>query len=458
MNRKHIYIALGLIALLIKLYFEFRIELIPGINGGYYPVQTRSILENGTLALVDMPVVFYLNALIIKLISWFSTGYDMNHQILVTSKVLGSIFIPLILVPLYFISKQIIHNSRSRFYEYVIIALSVFSFAPLVLGADYMKNALGLLVLSSFIYFFMLYMKTRQLKHLILAVVLLFITFIHFGTFTVSLLFFTLGLLITFRRKAIIPVIVVVIVSILCIALMDSSRAVRIFFWWKKLGVPYSLANYPQEILNLIFTWLIVAIGGHTLKLHYKEIPAISRKQMLLLLGFIAILGFPFYEFGVRLRFGLMLFIPQTIILLFIYPYVNKLLKTSIPVVVLILIGMSLALNLSQPKQAAISQEAYADLENLASKIENPSNTIIFARHGFEWWVAWDLKTKIANSHLKVDEEIIAKYENVLFLSQKTGVNDLYPGKSKVFLDPIIPENSELVYSSEYYNLYKYVP
>jgi hypothetical protein len=69
MKRGTFFILIGILALLTKLIIEFRTSLIPGIGGGYNPVQIRAILETGRLVINDMPFVFYLNALSVKLYS-----------------------------------------------------------------------------------------------------------------------------------------------------------------------------------------------------------------------------------------------------------------------------------------------------------------------------------------------------------------------------------------------------
>jgi hypothetical protein len=61
----------GLISFIIRFYLNFSQELIPGVNGGYYPLQVRTLLAFGYLGFSDMPLLFYLNAMIIKIISLF---------------------------------------------------------------------------------------------------------------------------------------------------------------------------------------------------------------------------------------------------------------------------------------------------------------------------------------------------------------------------------------------------
>jgi len=67
MTRKIIYLLFGGLLLVLRLVFNFSYELIPGINGGYYPLQIRTVLESGRLGFPDMPLYFYLNAGLVRL-------------------------------------------------------------------------------------------------------------------------------------------------------------------------------------------------------------------------------------------------------------------------------------------------------------------------------------------------------------------------------------------------------
>jgi len=61
--------------MLIRAKVMFGTSLVPGMNGAYYLVQVRSIIEKGVLGEPDMPLVFYLQAgfaLLIKLFSRLS--------------------------------------------------------------------------------------------------------------------------------------------------------------------------------------------------------------------------------------------------------------------------------------------------------------------------------------------------------------------------------------------------
>lgn len=458
MKRKHIYIAIGAIAFLTKLFIEFQTSLIPGINGGYYPIQIRSIIESGTMAISDVPIVFYFNAFIVKLLSFFVSNGEINSLIINVVKIVGATAIPIILIPLYYITKKITDKKISKFYEYSLIAFIVLSFSPLEFCSEVMKNAFGLFFLTCFIYNYLQYIQEQNRKTLFFTLLsLIIIAITHFGVFSISILLFVIGLIVIHNKKAIIPIFITVISGFVVISIFDFNRAISLFTIWKQaFALPYRLAFYPQGIINLLFSIFIVSLIIGVLRKNKDIIKDNHKKFLKIFLYFIIFMAFPLYNFELGRRFGLMLFVPQTIVLLLMFPYLKPKLRIIIPIIVLLITGSSLIYNYSYPKQTIITQEAYNDLKNISNLISNPDKTIIVTRHGIDWWTVWSLRTKMAHPHIKIDDEMLAKYDDILILTQKKGRNKLYPGKNSPFTDPIVPENSTLFYSSDFYDVYKF--
>lgn len=463
MRRRTFYILIGIITFCVRLYFEYRTYLIPGIGGGYNPVQIRAIIETGRLAFTDVPFVFYLNACFVKLLSLFITNQEINELIINVVKIAGSASVPLLLIPLFLINEKLTDKNITGFFEFSLVAFSVLSFSPLELSAEATKNALGLSFMTMFIFVWLQYFKTQKIKFLIITLLLLLLIAItHFGVFSISILFFVIGLVIVFKRKAIIPIIATIIAGALFISIFDPERAKSMFLIWAKaFKLPFRLFFYPQGILYLVLSIFIILIITRVLKESKNKIPPIHRKFLQMFFYFIIFLAFPFFNFELGRRLGLMLFVPQTIVLLLIYPYLNIRLKKIIPVVALIIVTSSVIYNCTNPKEAIISQEAYNDIRNIKEVIKDPEETLIYTRHGMEYWIIWDLRTKIAQPQIRLSDKLISDYSEILFLKQKKGWEVIYPGFNNrhlnnpvSFMDPVVPEQSTLIYSSEYYDLY----
>lgn len=116
----------------------------------------------------------------------------------------------------------------------------------------------------------------------------------------------------------------------------------------------------------------------------------------------------------------------------------------------------SLFFNLGNMKPPSINAEVFNDLKKLETQIDEPDKTIIVARHGLEWWAAWGLRTKVAQDKA-VDQKMLGKYEQIIFLVQKKGINQMHAGKDSPFHEPMPPPKSKLIYISEYFNAYEWI-
>ncbi|MDB9484165.1 hypothetical protein PN476_16265 [Dolichospermum circinale CS-537/05] len=106
-------------------------------------MQVRAILKQGSLSFADMPLLLYLDAGIIKMISLlnFSVTDDL---ILNVVKLIDSISVPILLIPLYKISRYEKDN-LTKAEEFSQVCFAVLSFSPLILLSDLQKNAVAII-------------------------------------------------------------------------------------------------------------------------------------------------------------------------------------------------------------------------------------------------------------------------------------------------------------------------
>ncbi len=458
MRSKHIFLLVFCVGVLIRLILNFSIELIPG-GGGYYPVQINAILENGILAIRDMPCIFYVNAMIVKILSFLLPNVGLKDLIIIVYKIIDSISLPIILFPLYMIQRDLFRNNYSKIFLFAVAGYAVLSYSPLELTSDAQKNSVALVFLMFFIYYYLMYMDKRTRKHLIYSLLMLVMIYIsHFGTFTISVCFLLISLIIRYRWKAVFPVIVISATGTLLVAVFDSERALSLVTFWMRvftIFVSRRLVYYPQGIFNYISTIILLWYIIKLFKTKGAELPENTREMIWFFMIYILVLAFPFYKFEFGRRLGLMLFVPQSIILLLLYPYLKEKVRVILSAFVLLLVVFTTSFRLIDPKPFTVTDEAYADLKKIGEKIKDPESTIIYVRHTLEWWVAWENGVHIAMPGVEVDDEMIEKYDQILFLVQKKGANSLYPGKISPFINPTLPENNELFYDSEYFELYE---
>lgn len=455
MGKKTVYFILGLLAFGFRLFQELQSSIVTGINGGYYPVQVRSILEHGHLAMNDMPFVFYVNALLVKSLAWLFPSQPLEALIIFGIKILGALSIPLVVIPLYKIINNYLEYKPTKLLEYSLVTFVLFSFSPLYLSAEMMKNAYAIVGFTYFLYLLLCFFKCRSVKHGVLMLLsLIFIAFTHFGVLAISIIFLFIYLVSIYKVKALVPILVMAALGFLVVWWLDPFRAynaINIFEEW--FGLPWRIAFYPAGIASFIFSVLISVALFFSIR--NDEVAAKQKQLITIFLWFFIVLSIPLLRFELWRRFNLMLFIPQTIALLLVFPYLIASYQKKFVVLLCMVSILSVIYNLIQPKQSSISTESYKDLAFVADEVSNPEQTIIMVRHGLDWWIVWQLKTKIAQSHIKVDKSMVCKYKDIMFLRQNKGHNDLYPGPGSPFFNPSVPKNSILLYKSDYFELYK---
>lgn len=439
---------------MIRLYFNFSQDLIPGVNGGYYPLQVRSILTNGQLGFSDMPLLFYLDAFFIKIISLF--GFTITDTLILNAvKLVDSFSIPLLLIPLYKIIR-LSKPSSLKYFDASIIAFSVLSFSPLILTSDLQKNALAIVFLFGFIAYFLSYLIKKKKSAILLSVIFLFLTGLtHFGTFVFALFFLLLAVYYSYQKKAIIPLTIVIAASVGLVAIFDLSRFNRLLSLWSEVFEKPALLNRmlaPPDFLNILFSIFLAIFGIITLKTKSSKLTSYQKAIIFSSIVCLLTLSFPLLDGEYFKRLGLLLFIPQIILILQTIPTFSVRQLKTISIFLFVFTSLSIFAVSGHSKETVIDTSAYENLKKLNSVIENGNETIIIARHGLEWWTAWALHTKVGQEKA-IDKDFIEKYKNIIFITQINGFSD--DKQRTPFHEPAVPQNSKLIFSSHYFKAFK---
>jgi len=454
MNKNIVFISIGIIALLLRLFVNFRFELIPGINGGYYPVQVRQLLENGWIGFNDMPLYFLLNAFFVWLIDLF-IDIDKNRLILYTVKIVDAFNFIGILFPVYFLFKNK-KVSDKTIHKLSFALFTVLSIAPMILLSDNQKNSFGILMAFLFLSYIILNIQNLGFKQKFIAAVLLIMVLLsHFGTFVILLLLIALYLFFTYRKKAVLPIIVLSVLSFSFISVFDFSRAKRmVTFIFQIFQHPAFLQLQPPDFLNLLFAIVLLFFAFKVLKRMKSsgtsiifstkfEINVIKANIWLLIILSLPVISDDYFR-----RFQILTYIPVLLLLIFIFVYITNLQKVVLTVFMLAMVFVSIPMVLKE-KLPAITYQAFTDLKNIGTLI-NTETPIVIARHGLEWWTAWALGCKIAQEKALAPNS--AQYPNIYVLKQISGKTAL----RQHFNEPLLNEKVQLIYKSDYFELYKY--
>jgi hypothetical protein len=442
-----------------------------GVDGGYYPLQVRNILKTGFLSFNDVPLYFYFCAFIVKAISFLGFA-TTDESIISVIKIVDSTALPLLAIPLF---KMVSRNERPISFAaaLAILSFAVLSFTPFFILGDLQKNAFAIPLAFIFILLFEDYLINPVKRNLIaVGFLLVFIALSHFGVFTFCLAFLIISLIIIYRKKAIIPSLIIFFVGVGMIALFDFNRAFRLITFWKVIFERPALLQGPLPfplLLNVLISYLLAGFGIFQFRRFKNRLDKASAYMVLTLIVLLAVFAFPLVDQQYFPRFNVLLFIPQLLLIAYLIR-MNQKLAFPFSISLVLLTIWSIFMYFSEEKKPCIDDQTFHDLQNINKYVaENKENSIIIARHGLEFWTAWTLNVRVGQDRA-MDKIGLEKYRNVIFLQQKNedgqgsfGSRLLRKPRIRMSgrppLEPPmvrpVPENFKLIYSSSYFNAYQ---
>lgn len=135
----------------LRAFVNFSSPLVPKVNGAYYLVQVRSLLERGRLAFPDLPLAFLLESAVARLLRAF--GLPTDRAVMLAVKLVDTIVPPLAAVPAALLASRL----RPGVDEASLLPTScatppsaaafwvALSCSPIALSGDFHKNAIGML-------------------------------------------------------------------------------------------------------------------------------------------------------------------------------------------------------------------------------------------------------------------------------------------------------------------------
>ena len=464
-----------LTAIIIRLYISFSHNLILGMDGGYYPLQVRNILNTGLLGFNDVPLYFYFCAFIVKVLSMM--GLTVSNEIIITVvKIVDSVALPLLAIPMFkmiFRKEQNIPLSAGI----ALLLFAILSFTPFMILGDLQKNAFAF----PFAFIFMLYLEDfivnpDKRNAMAVFILLTLIALSHFGVFTFCLVFLILLLFVVYRKNAILPSVAVVFVGYAIVLLFDHNRAFRLITFWKVIFERPALLQGPLPfpvLLNLIFSCFLAILGIFQFRKYKGNTHKVTKTMVISLIVAIFIFAFPFYEMQYVQRFNVLLLVPQILLVLNLIR-MNPKLASPLSISLVLLTTLSIFMYFSEGKKPIMDDMAFQDLQNISKYLpENKENSIIIATHGLEFWTSLALNVRVGQDRA-IDKIGLDKYSNVIFLQQKNeerqgslgrkpfrrpkigegGLPPMGPGMGPQ-MRLQVPENFKLIYSSPYFNAYQ---
>ncbi|PHS05148.1 MAG: hypothetical protein COA88_12715 [Kordia sp.] len=466
-------IIIMLVVASISLNFHFSGNyVLAGVDGPYYPLQVRSMMEHFHLGLPDMPLLFIFEGLIAKFFLLLQLGTS-EECILFAVKLVDILIPPLAAIPVFLLSKELRPNKkRVYFLSYLIVGYSVLNFTTILKFANnFQKNAVAVVLIFFYLYYIfriLKYSKRRDVYYLFL--VLLACVLTHFGSASI-LLFITGTIFLSylgynkklFQRvnfKSITILFAPLFLILSTVAIFDSNRFDRLLY------LPFKVFESP--VLLMIFDGQEIArylnpinfIAPNLLAIIALIIFIVYRKTMdkhvkvfgfgLLISAFL--LASPLIGIEWASRFYMMSYIPIVGIYLIFFNTVKSKWILVFPVFIFsILICIPLILGFKSPMLQSISNDAYLEFKQIRNKIIFSKNTAIVARQDLRILGSWEFRTKgIANYLLTKNQ--FKKYDDVYFLQQTNGINYTQETPGSILK---IPADSHKVFHGDYFELYK---
>ena len=433
-----------MVAVAARAWLLFGTDFVPGVNGAYYLVQARALMERSVLGIPDMPLTFHLHAalawLLIKVV-----GIGQADAILWAVKLCDAVLPPLVAWPVFVLVRRWAKaRGQDDGVPLAAAALVCFAWPWLRMVGDLQKNSLALVWLA------LLAMALHRwlgaptpMRGMVVLACLLLLGLTHIGVLgvTVVMLVLVMGVFLGRRDsvswRRVLPwlmagLLLLVLAGALVLWKYDPARIHRLItalthpaeFSDDGLQGPGPPRGGINPLRGLPYLGFAAAVlPGLGVAWHRRNhLPA---ADVALLTGAaltVLVITGPWFGMDKAMRFYLIALLPAIMVgafgvLQIQSPWLRRSLTGGI---LLIGIGSTLT-TLRRGGSAILSDAALVELRSLAKHVAQPAHTLISAQHGVEWWTAWLLHTRVAQaSALQPDDW--QRYNSVCFLEIKSGL------------------------------------
>jgi hypothetical protein len=474
--------AIVFIGTLLRALLLFSTTLVPGINGAYYLVQARSLIERGKLGIPDLPLTFTVQAQLAKIVQWIS-GASLESSIVFAVKCADAALPPLVAIPVFALVRQWTRRAGTGYWVPACAALAAAAGAPaLMMVGDFQKNSLALLWLASLLWSLHEWLDEPSFKRAVLPVLFLgLIGITHIGVFGWALALTAPVMAIALWRSApeirrrILPWLFAgggacAVAAGLVLWKFDPARISKLTNaalhpitylqqnqrpgnppnGGARFGAPNMPNGFRPQFGNdrgnfqpggmpnrfsgrqgflMNWNWLP---GAALLAASVGALAAVWFKRKSLPVASIAVIGAcglvlfalcgPWVTGDKVMRFRLIAVGPALLCASFALIQLNPTkMRNALAAIMMLALVIPGILHASQGGTPVITNEAAAELKSISPTIAAPEKTLIVARHGLEWWTAWYLHTHIAHENA-VTAADWKNFDNVYFLHQKAGM------------------------------------
>ena len=433
MNKKNmldIIVPTILFAIAFLIYFRIltRYPLVYGIDGPYYLIQIRSLIENGSLKYGDPPLVFLMFYLFSRIFEDLILGVKFGTALMVS----------LISFPLY---KLLLKISGNRIASLSTTIIALFSPQIFRLMEDLLKNAVGCLFLLSFLYYLHKTIENGKRNDVLLAVLFLVLTGLtHILTLGMAILFLILYPIFyaILRReyKSVLKRIFPIIASLVLFTAIALTLFYNYFtdFFKGEAFIEDLISSEGASLMHILrapMNQIVIAVLVSGVILCIYNLYEKNCKPLLLtslVVGSLLIL--PVIPGSWLWRFTLMEFIPVSLILGLKISSVGKKGTTIALAILFITIILFQSMPLVQNIKPTITMNDYKELKEIKAYI--PENSAVLTSNPrIRYWIEYICKCDIIR---KPNLELSLKYEHIFLLYDKQKPSPIPPKAIKVYV------------------------
>jgi hypothetical protein len=445
-RRTWVLTSLGLVlaAVAVRAIIDFSNAYPPGIDAAYYPMQTRSWLTHGRLMYDDLPLLFWLNAAITKVLMGF--GWRMDDALLQASRISNCLLPPWTAAIVMAMSYRWSGGRRAALPGGVAAgALTVLSPPAMSMALEFQKNALGLVWMAAALWVSAAAMQRRGVREwAILVGVMILSALTHIGAFGATAVMIGVALVLwaflhwreasfTLPWRLAASCTVTAVALAVLMAVFDLRRAIAFAIAPVSLfvGTLHWAGSSVQDLLTFLLLTYVLSAG---LRRVWRDRHDVSRVDVSLVIGAaatVAVLICPkSQEYA---RFLLMAYVPAAMILAFVTarravtgasPWPGRALLVGTLVVAVVSPWRTWN---SLTQETLMTNSSAEELREVRGLIADPDSTLVVASHGLEWWAGFLLHTpvrmasasRVSGGPLRTEvlpADAFKRYHEVLFL------------------------------------------
>ena len=435
-----------MVAVAARAWLLFGTHYMPGVNGAYYLVQARSLIERGVLGIPDMPLTFHLHAALAWLLAKMS-GMAQAEAIVWVVKLCDAALPPLVAWPVFLLVQRWAKaRGQGDAVPLAAAALACFAWPWFRMVGELQKNSLALVWLGVLAMTLHGWLGAPTIKRgcAVLACLLL-LGLTHIGVLGATVVMLA-AVMLAFtalqggyaRWRHVLPWIAAgsVILGLAAALVLWKFDPVRIHRLISALRNPAEFSEAgmqmpvpPHSRMNPV-RWLpsiaFAAVVVPGLVLAWRRRGSQPAADVALVAGaaitVLAMTG-PWFSMDKAMRFYLIALLPAIVVAAFGALHITSPWMRGCVIGATLLIGIGSTLTtLRLGGSAILSDSAMIELRSLAQHISRPERTLVCAQHGVEWWTAWFLHTRIAQASALRSEDW-QRYDSVCFLEIKSGLH-----------------------------------